>query len=235
MRNGNRLMTSRDGATYVDVQRADGQPIVGNGTMRRPVFIGNGLVAKTVRMNIARTPGIGQLAVFDPALNTPEVPVPQHLVQETIQQAKPSEEVALQTFTRMDRPKIEDVFADFGVIEDDGDEAATEAGEVVETVVVDESDAAAATKLTPFEAAMDRLMKKEASGFELTKEELGALLLTKRQIREIYEGVTGKAPGQIDMGTLKAEIRKYANSSFANFRRALAETERVHRDFPAKT
>lgn len=215
-----------NGHGFVDMRRDDNQPLP-NSSMRNPKFISNGLVAKNVRINIAHNccP-----AIFDPSQKQPEAPIPAHL--RPVQEAKPqvTKEVATETFAQVKRYDADDAFADFGVIADDGDELDDAPINMVEAEAEPKE---AEVKKSPFDRNFSTISEKQPEDFGINKDELAALLLTKRQVRAIYEGLTGKAPGNTDTGALKQEIRKVANSSFANFTRCVSEIERCHKMFPA--
>ena len=236
---GNKLQCSKDGR-YVNFQRDDGQPVP-KGSIRQAIFVTNGLIAKGARMSV---PHSCMPAIFDPSTIVPMCVIPEGLVHK-IEKPKYDEkdEAPIQNFTQVVRHESEDVFADFGLIEDDGDEVSEAASdqELSKTTEMptklpkptSQIDDRVKDMRSPFERAWEALNIKQVEEFGISKDELTALLLTKRQIRNIYEGCLGSNPGNIEIGVLKQEIRKYANSSYANYTRAVSEIERVHKEFPA--
>lgn len=227
MRNLTRLQTSQ-GKQFVDVRREDGEPVLGNTAMRRPVFLGNGLVCKSVRINVPRA---GQPAMFDPSHGDyAHCVIPEHL---KVVEAAPVIEVkeeSVQQYTQRNLYKTDDVFADMGLIQDDSDE---EANEDQPQDLPSISDANKPTIAEP-EDVFAELASKDMRDFGITREDMAAMRLTKRQVRLVYEGVTGKIPGDQDIGLLKKRIRDFAGRGYADYKRTIAELERVRKDYPAK-
>lgn len=230
MRNSNRLQSSQ-GDRYVDVRREDGQPVIGNTAMRRPVFLGNGLVAKSVRMNVPRA---GHPAMFDPSVSGPAVCViPPHLLESSqAPKIEVRDDEPVQQYTQREIYKTDDIFADMGLIQDDSDDEANEdPGEQDPLPTIAESNR---PTIAEPEDVFAELASKDIRDFGITKEDMQAMRLTKRHVRLAYEGVTGKNPGDIDIGLLKKRIRDFAGQGYANYKRTITELERVRREFPAK-
>ncbi len=217
---GSRLLVG-NGDIYVDVRRDDGDSLIGS-HMRKPKFLSNGLVLKSARINVQHntTP-----AVFFPGVDpqrtfTSSVPVPEVAVDN-----EPEVIYEQPTFVQVRKETAQDIFADMGLIADDDDAVESE---IIEDDIETVSNADAnKPNIADPEDVFEILSSKDIRNFGLTKEDLSALKLTKRQVRELYQNVSGKNGANQESSNLRKEIRKIADQSFQNYKRVMTEIKRI--------
>lgn len=209
------------GEVYAEVRREDGGALIGHDTLRRPRVLANGMVIKSARISLHNNPAP---AVFfpgvDPQRTFPEAEKPVVTQVEVIEGATAPSEFQ---FVQISRGKAEDVYADLGLIADDEDEIDQD----VEPI--DEVSNASLNKqnISEPEEIFEMLATKDIRSFGITKEDFNALKLTKKQIRKLYDSVTGKPSSNQETSSLKKEIRKVASQSYANYKRVMSEIKKI--------
>jgi len=219
LRKGNQMLHIGSGEIYANVSREDGDSLP-SGVMRRPKILGNGLVIKSARVSVRNNTAP---AVFFPSRDPKKMfDVPE--------KEKPAQEVEVQVtapsefqFVQVKRGKAEDAFADLGLIDVDDDIVETEVDETVEVTNAEANK----PNLSEPEEVFEMLATKDIHSFGITKDDFAALNLTKKQVKRLYESVTGKSPNNQEGPALKKEIRKISMQSYANYKRVIAEIDKI--------
>lgn len=214
------------GAVYADVRREDGGPMLGN-MMRKPKILANGLIIKSARIDMRN---ITVPAVFFPSTDPQRVFDAKAKVEkeEEIIEAEPVLDEAPK-FVQVKRGSVEDIYADLGLIADE-DEDVVDTDEDTEDHTSDKSVTNADANKPNFadpEAIFEMLATKDIRNYGITKDDFTALKLTRKQLRELYENVTGRSSKDLDGSGIRKELRKLSSQSFANHKRVMAAIKQV--------